>query len=813
MDSAAPDGGCASGRLRILLLEDSDIDAELLQGHLDKAELAHDIARVRDRDGFLAGLEARPQVILADYALPDFDGLAALDLAKERAPETPFIFVSGVVGEEFATNALKRGAVDYVMKRNLTRLAAAVARAVAERRERAERREAEAALQATEISIRMAVSAAQLGSWRFQPPLGRLTADARCAALFGLEEGAPPEAFLDHCHPGDRARMVAAVEAAIRPGGRGEIDEECRTVGADGRMRWIAIRGQAVFRNGACTDMLGVVRDITEQKRAEEEMRRINRMLEERVVERTRERDRIWLLSPDLLAVAGLDGYLKTVNPAWTDLLGHDRDRLLRRPFFALMHADDRARGEEMMAAARAGRAIERFDCRIRRADGHYRRISWTAVPEAGAIYAIGRDVTEERANSEEIASANRRLLAEIAERERVEETLRQMQRLEAVGQLTSGVAHDFNNLLTVVLGNVTLVERTLRESRADPRTLTRLSHMRTAAERGAKLTEQLLAFSRRQRLEPKPVDLNETVAGMRELLHSTMGGSIRIETGLQDDLWRALVDPTQIELIILNLAINARDAMEVGGGLTVKTANVTLDAPPRRPEEPGPGDYVTLTVSDSGTGMTDEVLARAVEPFFTTKEVGKGSGLGLAQVYGFAKQSGGGIRIDTRLGEGTSVSVYLPRAREAAAADRGPAAEPPDAAGTGGRILLVDDDSAVREVAAATLMEMGYSVVEAGSGGAALEALEDGQAVDLLLIDYAMPGMNGGEVARAARARHPSLSVLFITGYADLQALGGIGEDRIVQKPFSSGELSRKVQQAIGRPWARLDEGRKKSG
>jgi len=816
MDSGAPESGIeGSGRLRILLLEDSDIDAELLQGHLDKAALAYDMARVRDRAGFVAGLEARPQVILADYALPDFDGLAALDIARERVPETPFIFVSGVVGEEFATNALKRGAVDYVMKRNLTRLPAAVARAVAERRERAERREAEAALQATEISIRMAVSAAQLGSWRYQPPLRRLTCDLRCRTLFGVADTVDivPGVLLERCHPDDRQRMAAAATAAMRVGGAGEIDEECRTIDQDGRLRWIATRGQAVFRDGVCIDILGVVRDITEQKRAEEEMRRINRSLEERVAERTRERDRIWLLSRDLLAVAGLDGYLRTVNPAWSDLLGHDRDRLLRRPFFALMHADDRARGEEVLAAAREGRASERFECRIRRADGFYRRISWTAVPEAGAIYAIGRDVTEERANSEEIASANRQLLAEIAERERVEETLRQMQRLEAVGQLTSGVAHDFNNLLTVVLGNVTLVERTLREARADPRTLTRLSHMRTAAERGAKLTEQLLAFSRRQRLEPKPVDLNETVSGMRELLHSTMGGSIRIDTGLQGDLWRALVDPTQIELIILNLAINARDAMEVGGGLSVQTANVTLDGPPRRPEEPGPGDYVTLTVSDSGTGMTDEVLARAVEPFFTTKEVGKGSGLGLAQVYGFAKQSGGGIRIDTRLGEGTSVSVYLPRAREAAAADRGPAAEPADTAGTGGRILLVDDDSAVREVAAATLQEMGYSVVEAGSGGAALEALEDGQAVDLLLIDYAMPGMNGGEVARAARAKRPSLSVLFLTGYADLQALNGVGEDRIVQKPFSSGELSRKVQQAIGRPWARLDEGRKKSG
>ena len=397
-----------------------------------------------------------------------------------------------------------------------------------------------------------------------------------------------------------------------------------------------------------------------------------------------------------------------------------------------------------------------------------------------------------------ELAAANRQLVAQIEERERVEAVLRQSQRLEAVGQLTSGVAHDFNNLLTVILGSLQFLER----DETDAKTRRRLDMMRTAAERGAKLTAQLLAFSRRQRLEPKPVDLNETVASMRDLLQSTMGGSVRLETVFQPGLWPALVDPTQIELIILNLAINARDAMEVGGGLTVETANVILPEGARRPEEPPAGDYVAVTVSDTGSGMPEEVRARVFEPFFTTKPVGKGSGLGLSQVLGFAQQSGGGVRIDTRSGEGTSVKVFLPRAAAAAAIqDRAPGrAARVSRRSDAGVVLLVDDDSAVREITRALLDEAGYDVVEAGSGGAALEILDRGQAVDLLLVDFAMPGMNGVEVARAAHARRPFLPTLFVTGHADLTALKEVGEERIVPKPFRQDELRQKIERLLGR-------------
>ncbi|THD67086.1 response regulator, partial [Phenylobacterium sp.] len=397
----------------------------------------------------------------------------------------------------------------------------------------------------------------------------------------------------------------------------------------------------------------------------------------------------------------------------------------------------------------------------------------------------------EERTS--ELASANRQLAGQIAERERVEGELRQTQRLEAVGQLTSGVAHDFNNLLMVVLGNV----RQMQKSLSDPACQRRLQMMAQAAERGAQLTAQMLAFSRRQRLEPRAVDLNDTVAGMRDLLHATMGGSVHIETVLQPSLWPAMIDPTQIELVILNLAINARDAMEVGGALTVETGNVTLGSP-AQPEEPTAGDYVMVAVTDTGSGMTPEVLAKVFEPFFTTKAVGKGSGLGLSQVFGVAKQSGGGVKIDSTPGRGTSVRVFLPRAAMAVLPTTvAPAAEtmPPSADLS---VLLVDDDSAVREVTAGILHDLGYSVVEAGSGGAALDVLDRQSKIDLLLVDFAMPGMNGAEVAREAHARRPDLPVLFVTGYADTDALASAGDDGILRKPFVEEDLAAKLRSVL---------------
>ena len=460
----------------------------------------------------------------------------------------------------------------------------------------------------------------------------------------------------------------------------------------------------------------------------------------------------------------------------------------LERPFHptTLVSAVKTAlRGRRRQYDARARlEALHESESRARIAQTQLRRLNETLEARV-----------EER--TRELASANRQLLAQIEERERVESTLRQMQRLEAVGQLTSGVAHDFNNLLTVVLGNIGFIEREGSGSN-DAKFRQRLSNMRSAAERGAKLTSQLLAFSRRQHLEAKPVDLNEALASMRDLLRSTLGGSIEINTVFRQGLWPALADPTQIELAVLNLVINARDAMQVGGKVTLETANVAAGSP-EKPEEPAAGEYVMIAVTDTGSGMAREVLVKAFEPFFTTKGVGKGSGLGLSQVLGFAKQSGGGVRIDTRVGEGTSVKVFLPRAPM-----EGVSPIPADLTGLtrkhrkGAIILLVDDDSAVREVTASMLRELGYVVLEVGSGGAALELLDRQATIDLVVLDFAMPGMNGMELAREVNSKFPRLPILFVTGYADETALEELSDAKLVKKPFVGDELADKVHAAL---------------
>jgi PAS domain S-box-containing protein len=407
--------------------------------------------------------------------------------------------------------------------------------------------------------------------------------------------------------------------------------------------------------------------------------------------------------------------------------------------------------------------------------------------------------VTERTA---ELEAANRRLAAQIEEREVAEAQLRQKQRMEAIGQLTAGIAHDFNNLLTSIIGNIELVEA--RPGLLDERAARLLSAASGAATRGANLTAQLLAFSRQQRMTPEPLDLNTVIAGMSALLHSTIGATITIAMRPAPELWPALADAAQIELVLLNLAINSRDAMPNGGTITISTGNVTLGAP-QRPDEPQPGDYVAISVADAGVGIAADIIDKVFDPFFTTKEVGHGSGLGLSQVLGVAQQLGGGVRIDSAPGEGTTVTVFLPRAWVAArdhACDARPAPhrERVAAAQHVGGILLVDDDPDVRAVAAAMLRDAGHTVIEAASGGAALERLDaEASHIDLLIADLAMPGMNGFELARAARQEHPDLPVLFVTGFVDMARSEESRHEAVLQKPFRAEELTAKVAEVLG--------------
>ncbi|MCC6717682.1 MAG: response regulator [Acetobacteraceae bacterium] len=395
-----------------------------------------------------------------------------------------------------------------------------------------------------------------------------------------------------------------------------------------------------------------------------------------------------------------------------------------------------------------------------------------------------------------DLEASRNRLQIEIAERERTEAELHQAQKLQAVGQLAGGIAHDFNNLLTAIVGALDLIRRRLPPGQAALVPL--IENALEAAQRGGRLSSQLLAFSRRQRLMPVPTDLNVPVLMLTGLLGSTLGRNIRIETDLAAELWPAMVDPTQVEAVILNLAINARDAMPEGGELTIRTRNVTITAAQMTYRNAVPGDYVALEVSDTGTGMAPAVMARAFEPFFTTKPQGQGAGLGLSQVHGLAVQSGGDAGIESRLGLGTRVTVLLPRAAAATARTGDEARGHRRAELPRLKVLVVDDDRAVREMAVEMLRERGHTVMSAADGCGALDILRSPDAFqlpfDVLLVDYVMPGMNGVALIQAARALHPGLHALLVTGNAESDTADSLRPEEMMRKPFTIAQLEARM-------------------
>jgi len=419
---------------------------------------------------------------------------------------------------------------------------------------------------------------------------------------------------------------------------------------------------------------------------------------------------------------------------------------------------------------------------RTRAIDGRSFELRRTAMPGGGFVLTV----------------------TDITERVRAEATARGAQRLQAMGQLTGGIAHDFHNLLTVVLGNLELAKPKLEENSP---VLPRIEQAIWGARRGATLTQQLLAFARKQPLAPAPINLSAMLPDMAELLRRTLGAHIEVRVVDAAGLWPAMADAVQVESALLNLALNARDAMPEGGRLTIELANKVLDEGyARQHAEVTPGDYVMLGVSDTGTGMPPEVLARAFEPFFTTKEVGKGTGLGLAMVFGFAKQSGGHVKVYSEPGEGTTVRLYLPRAvgvKLAGAQRPGTPVELPRGSGT---VLVLEDEPAVREVATAILRDLGYRVLEASDGAEALRVFEqNGGKVDLLLSDVVLPGgMKGHEVARRLKEVRPGLSVLFMSGYTENAIVHhGRLDDGVhfIAKPFAREQLARKVTQVLDAP------------
>ncbi|MEE5103077.1 response regulator [Pseudomonas alliivorans] len=503
--------------------------------------------------------------------------------------------------------------------------------------------------------------------------------------------------------------------------------------------------------------------------------------------QRTQELDTFWKISPDPLAILDFNGIFLSVNPAWNALLGRTERELVGTSIMDLLHPDDVVNTQNALTHT-IHHVLPLFENRYQHIDGTYHWFGWTAAPGNGVIFALGKHLTHEKQRIEALRIT--------------EEALRQSQKMEAVGQLTGGLAHDFNNLLMGVTGNMELLQSRVKQGR-----FTELDrYIGSALEgsrRAASLTHRLLAFSRRQTLAPKATDVDQLIAGMDELIRRTVGPAIDMQVHTTQGLWSIMVDPHQLENSLLNLCINAKDAMPDGGQLLIETGNRYLDSPTAAKYELTAGRYVELTVSDTGTGMAKEVMGRAFDPFFTTKPIGMGTGLGLSMIYGFARQSGGGVGIFSEVGKGAQLSILLPMFEGEAEPVEFECAAPVPSQNAGGEtILVVDDEPTVRLLITEVLEELGYLVLQADRGAAALEILQSKAAIDLLVTDVGLPGgMNGRQVADAARAVRPDLKILFVTGYAENAALAHDTLEPgmyVLPKPFSIAAMTGRVTELL---------------
>jgi PAS domain S-box-containing protein len=567
-------------------------------------------------------------------------------------------------------------------------------------------------------------------------------------------------------HPDDLARATEAWTHSLASGDDYEI--EFRILRADGDYLWHVVRALPMRdERGAITRWIGTNTDIHARRMSE--------------ATSSAERERIWNSTTDLMGTAGTDGYLKSVNPAWSRLLGYTEAELLERPFTDIIDPADHPKVVATVERLVRGEAVDDLEDRLIHKDGSASLIAWSAEPAGENFYIVGRNVTQQRL---------------------AEDALRQAQKMEAVGQLTGGIAHDFNNLLQGITGSLDLVQKRISQGRTNE--LERfISGAMTAANRAAALTHRLLAFSRRQPLDPRPVKANPLVASMEDLLRRTLGERIELELVLSGGLWLTLCDPNQLESALLNLAINARDAMPDGGKLIIETNNAHLDnVYVARQRDVRAGQYICIGVTDTGIGMSEETIAKAFEPFFTTKPIGQGTGLGLSMIYGFARQSEGYAKIYSELGKGTTFKLYLPRHRgETADDDAMPELSDAHSAYVGETVLVVEDEPVVRGLIVELLMELGYHTLEASDGPKGLEVLQSKRHIDLLVTDIGLPGLNGRQVADAGRLLRPKLKILFMTGYAENAALASGFLDHgmaMITKPFAMEAFATRVRETL---------------
>ncbi|MBV1693012.1 MAG: PAS domain S-box protein [Hyphomicrobiales bacterium] len=666
------------------------------------------------------------------------------------------------------------------------------------RRERALRN----AMTRTELGL----AASGTGVWAVDLTTGAVDLDQRAAQILGLAPRRQASRWdIEQCVvPEDRARGQAAVENAMSAAGSGMYDGEFRIVRPGGsEVRWVVVRGQVEHTGGAAAHIYGTIRDITDKKSAERDLAQTRERLAG-IVDQANDAiisidaaQRITLFNRGAEAMFGFK--LEEVVGAPLDLLLPKHVHTAHR-----RHIEGFGAGE--VTSRRMAERAEIFG--LRKSGEQFpaeASISRIDTSQGAVFTAIVRDISERRRYQAEleqrVSERTQALHEEIRRREGAQAALVQAQRMDALGQLTGGVAHDSNNLLAVITGNLELIEDELDLQHPARKYL---QQAQEAARMGARLNQRLLTFSRRRRLEPQVICLNDQVLAMNDLLRRALGEHIEFTTTLAPDLWRTKADPSEVENAILNLALNARDAMPGGGQLRIETSNALIEPEMARYEEGlAPGAYVRLAVSDKGAGMTPDVLRRVFEPFFTTKETGKGSGLGLSTIFGFAKQSKGHVTIYSEVGHGTTVNLYLPRVSAGEDTLEPAAQATPVARGHGERILVVEDNAQVRALALERLQRLGYRTIEADSGPAALAIVDAETDIDLVFSDVVMPGgMSGFELSRAVKEARADLPVLLTSGFSFDAAGsegGGPGALPVLRKPYTTAELASAVSRALG--------------
>ncbi|HUF34316.1 MAG TPA: PAS domain S-box protein, partial [Gemmatimonadales bacterium] len=753
------------------ILEDVPMDAELVAYELSRARMAFDARRVDTREAFLRELDDfRPEVILSDYTLPRFDGMTALALARARAPDVPFLIVTGSVNEETAVGCMKAGATDYLLKSNLARIGPAIEAALARVQSRAAKSRAEEALRRSEANL-SAIFNNSLQAFVLVDRDGTIQALNRTAAEWAeqilgrrIEEGERIEEFIPSAD--------VAFEEALR--GEARTIERC-IEDRSGRERWFeTTHAPVVDDDGQVIGVCLNARDVSQRKRAEQALRDSE----------ARYRD-LFDNASDLVCATTPDGTFLYANRAWHDSVGYTEADLAVHGFLDVVHPSSREYYRETVARALRGETLTHLDLVLVAPAG-------TPVTVEGNLSATFRDGRPEML---------RGIYRDVTERKRIEEQLRRAERMQATGRLAGGVAHEVNNMMTGVIGFSEFLLRELEPG--DPRHAD-VQEIIRAGTRAADVTRQLLAFSRQQFLRPEVFELSQVVAGMEKLLRRSLGADQGLTLRLAPDGARVRADRGQLEQVLLNLVLNARDAIAGRGEVVITTAPAAREEvrTARHADVSVPAEhYVLLSVHDTGCGMSPEVQARIFEPFFTTKPIGQGTGLGLSTVYGIVKQSEGFVWVDSEPGAGTTFRIYLPRILAA----RPQAVEPeaPDAPPGGSEtILVVEDEDIVRALACRSLREHGYQVLEARHGGEALRQFgQRPRRIDLVVSDVVMPDVGGRELGQRLALLQPELPVLYMSGYT--------GEDVIQrglldpgapfqQKPFTADGLARKVREML---------------